>query len=246
MISEINFKKNWRNNVFIQKNLSSFILLFMIPMFALVACNKSEKPENTATESTTSSAPTQTATTESTSSTFDISKIPISNIPLGQAPYISLPNGYQFHEATTVNFEKVPFWTGQHIENIEGQLYSAAIQQNENYKEGSFLELQRNLEDVIKKLGGTQITQSQITKQELEKIPQKFQVDYVAGLGDIFNNPTQTFVIRQANKDIWFQLTQSGNGNAGLLVAETKPVQITAKALSSDQLKTALDVLAQT
>jgi len=48
-------------------------------------------------------------------------------------------------------------------------------------------------------------------------------------------------VIRQANKNIWFQLTQTGNGHAGLFVAETKPVEITAKALSSDQLKTALD-----
>lgn len=224
-----------------QKKLSSVLLLLVLPTFGLIGCSKPEKAEVITTESSTSSVASETVKTESIQNTFDLSQIPISNITLGQFPYISLPNGYQFHDATKVNFEKIPFWTGQHIQNIEGQLYSAAIQQNEDYKEGSFLELQRNLENVIQQLGGKQITMSKIPQQALDKLPQKFQVDYVAGLGDVFNNPTQTFVVRQANKNIWFQLTQTGNGNAGLLVAETKPVEITAKVLNSDQLKTALD-----
>ncbi|BCX72250.1 OmpA family protein [Acinetobacter bereziniae] len=224
-----------------QKKLSSVLLLLVLPTFGLIGCSKPEKAEVITTESSASSVASETVKTESIQNTFDLSQIPISNITLGQFPYISLPNGYQFHDATKVNFEKIPFWTGQHIQNIEGQLYSAAIQQNEDYKEGSFLELQRNLENVIQQLGGKQITMSKIPQQALDKLPQKFQVDYVAGLGDVFNNPTQTFVVRQANKNIWFQLTQTGNGNAGLLVAETKPVEITAKVLNSDQLKTALD-----
>lgn len=227
--------------MFNQKKLSSVLLLLVLPTFGLMGCSKPEKAEVITTESSTSSVASETVKTESIQNTFDLSQIPISNITLGQFPYISLPNGYQFHDATKVNFEKIPFWTGQHIQNIEGQLYSAAIQQNEDYKEGSFLELQRNLENVIQQLGGKQITMSKIPQQALDKLPQKFQVDYVAGLGDVFNNPTQTFVVRQANKNIWFQLTQTGNGNAGLLVAETKPVEITAKVLNSDQLKTALD-----
>ncbi|MFT0695136.1 OmpA family protein [Acinetobacter bereziniae] len=227
--------------MFNQKKLSSVLLLLVLPTFGLMGCSKPEKAEVITTESSASSVASETVKTESIQNTFDLSQIPISNITLGQFPYISLPNGYQFHDATKVNFEKIPFWTGQHIQNIEGQLYSAAIQQNEDYKEGSFLELQRNLENVIQQLGGKQITMSKIPQQALDNLPQKFQVDYVAGLGDVFNNPTQTFVVRQANKNIWFQLTQTGNGNAGLLVAETKPVEITAKVLNSDQLKTALD-----
>ena len=227
--------------MFNQKKLSSVLLLLVLPTFGLMGCSKPEKAEVITTESSASSVALETVKTESIQNTFDLSQIPISNITLGQFPYISLPNGYQFHDATKVNFEKIPFWTGQHIQNIEGQLYSAAIQKNEDYKEDSFLELQRNLENVIQQLGGKQITMSKIPQQALDNLPQKFQVDYVAGLGDVFNNPTQTFVVRQANKNIWFQLTQTGNGNAGLLVAETKPVEITAKVLNSDQLKTALD-----
>ncbi|KAF1027341.1 MAG: Outer membrane porin F [Acinetobacter bereziniae] len=224
-----------------QNKKPSFLLLLVIPALSLIGCSKPEKAEVKVNESSPSSVASETVKTESIENNFDLSKIPISTITLGQFPYISLPNGYQFHDAMTVNFEKIPFWTGQHIENIEGQLYSAAIHQNEDYKEGSFLELQRNLENVIQQLGGKQITVSKIPQQALDKIPQKFQVDYVAGLRDIFNHPTQTFVVRQANKNIWFQLTQAGNGQAGLLVAETKPVEITAKVLNSDQLKTALD-----
>ncbi|KAF5277973.1 hypothetical protein FQR65_LT15862 [Abscondita terminalis] len=240
-LADMGHKLKLENNVLNQKKLSSVLLLLVLPTFGLMGCSKPEKAEVITTESSASSVASETVKTESIQNTFDLSQIPISNITLGQFPYISLPNGYQFHDATKVNFEKIPFWTGQHIQNIEGQLYSAAIQQNEDYKEGSFLELQRNLENVIQQLGGKQITMSKIPQQALDKLPQKFQVDYVAGLGDVFNNPTQTFVVRQANKNIWFQLTQTGNGNAGLLVAETKPVEITAKVLNSDQLKTALD-----
>jgi len=233
--------KNWRNNVLKQKDISKTLLLLFFPILGLTACSKTDKINTTTEAHQETPTETQVAPTEKMTTDFDISKIPISNVSLGEFPYITLPKGYQFQENTSVNFEKTPLWTGQHIEFVEGQLFSAAIYQDENAKGGSFLELQRNFEHVIQQLGGQPIANSQITQAEIEKIPQKFQVDYVSGLGDVFNHPTQTFVVRQANKNIWFQLTQSGNNRAGLLIAETQPVQITAQALTSDQLKTALD-----
>ena len=64
-------------------------------------------------------------------------------------------------------------------------------------------------------------------------------MQYYAGLGDIFNYPTKTYVVRQEDKT-GFQLTQSGN-YISLMVAESKPLNVTAKALTSSALKQRLD-----
>lgn len=223
-----------------QNRYAGLITLAIVPFLGLASCSKSDQKTENHTPSSESQTITQDRSTENKSSAFNIENIPISTVTLGDFPYIALPEGYQFYDGTSVNFEKTPFWTGQNIEFIEGKLYSAIIKPKENHKEGSFLELQRNIEDVIKQLGGQKIVNSQISKADLDKIPEKFRVDYVSGLGDIYNNPTETFLIRQADKNIWLQLTQSGSG-AGLLVAETKALQITAKALTSDQLLLSLD-----
>lgn len=100
------------------------------------------------------------------------------------------------------------------------------------------MEIQRSLESVIKDLGGVEIANSQIPKKIIEKIPKDFQVQYYAGLGDIFNYPTKTYVVRQENKSTWFQLTQSGN-YISLMVAESKPLNVTAN--TSSALKQSLD-----
>lgn len=93
---------------------------------------------------------------------------------------------------------------------------------------------------MIKDLGGLEIANSQIPKDIIEKIPKDFQVQYYAGLGDIFNYPTKTYVVRQEDKFAWLQLTQSGNYTS-LMVAESKPLNVTAKALTSSVLKQSLD-----
>ncbi|AOA59734.1 OmpA family protein [Acinetobacter larvae] len=215
--------------------------MMAISMMGLMACTKSNQTEqHTTTEASAVHAASATETTDAHTEQFDLAKLPVSDIALGEFPYISLPDGYAFHDQVTLNFEKTPFWTGQDITFVEGRLLSAQIRQQDNNTAGSFLALQRNLESVIQQLGGQRISHSKISAQALEKIPEQFKVNYVAGLGDIYNNPTETFVIRQKDKNIWYQLTQSGN-HAGLLVAQTEALQITAKILSSNQLKTALD-----
>ncbi|MFW2045498.1 MULTISPECIES: OmpA family protein [Acinetobacter] len=206
--------------------------------FIFAACSKTEQAETSKTEiqqeDTTQAAETAPA------QAFDISKIPLSTATLGDFPYISLPDGYIYQNTEQRNFERVPFWTGQQLEWVEGKLFSSGITSKPEYKEGNFLEIQRNLESVIKDLGGVEIANSQIPKDIIEKIPKDFQVQYYAGLGDIFNYPTKTYVVRQEDKTAWFQLTQSGN-YISLMVAESKPLNVTAKALTSSALKQSLD-----
>ncbi|WP_043970847.1 MULTISPECIES: OmpA family protein [Acinetobacter] len=219
--------------------ISSVILITTIISLTIIGCSKKqEKTEAAETSAATTEHPSAKAQTKADS--FNINQIPISNIELGDFPFIQLPKGYYFAHQSTENFAQMEFWVGDRLEKVEGKLFNGRIDAEENNKQASLLELQRNLEAVITRLGGKKITDRKIPAELATQLSEKYGVSYVEGLGDIYNNPTQSYVIHQNDRDIWFQITQSGN-SAGLLVLETRPIDITARPLSASQLKTALD-----
>lgn len=210
------------------------------------ACKRTPAPEQTAAAGSepaaTASAPADTAGAPAADAKpiFDINSIPVSTASLGQFPYIGLPDGYSAQRASTSKFERVPFWTGDRVEWVEGQVYGAAV----NAREGqpySQLELTRNVQALVEGLGGREIFNGNIPQAALTEIQNsKAAVERVDALGDIYNEPANVYVIRQADRNIWVHLSKSGDGS-GLMVAETKPVEITAKALPADALKKSLD-----
>jgi outer membrane protein OmpA-like peptidoglycan-associated protein len=58
----------------------------------------------------------------------------------------------------------------------------------------------------------------------------------VGGIGDIYNEPADTYVIHRADRNIWIHVCSGGAGG-GLLIAETKPFQASAKLLPVDALQ---------
>lgn len=221
------------------KKISSVMLMTAIISLTSIGCSK--KPEkHEAAETNTATTEHQSVEAQTKTDSFSIDQIPISNVELGDLPFIQLPKGYHFAHQSTENFAQMEFWVGGKLEKVEGKLFNGRIDAEENNQETSFLELQRNLDAVISDLGGKKITDSKIPTELASQLSEKYGVAYVDGLGDIYNNPTQSYVIHQNHRDIWFQITQSGR-SAGLLVLETQPVEITAKALSANQLKAALD-----
>ncbi|EPF71142.1 hypothetical protein GCM10025882_15090 [Acinetobacter gyllenbergii] len=221
------------------KKLSSVILMTAIISLATVGCSKKQE-KHEAAETSAATTEHQSAEAQAKTNRFNIDQIPISNIQLGDFPFIQLPKGYHFAHQSTENFAQMEFWVGDRLEKVEGQLFNGRIDAEENNKAASFLELQRNLDAVISSLGGKKITDSKIPAALASQLSEKYGVAYVDGLGDIYNNPTQSYVIHQNHRDIWFQITQSGL-SAGLLVLETRPIEITAQPLSAHQLKAALD-----
>ncbi|SDS30714.1 OmpA family protein [Pseudomonas asplenii] len=174
---------------------------------------------------------------------FEASRLPVSDVPLGAFPYIALPDGYVIATTPDVSdFDQVPFWTGDHLEVVEGKVWSTHIDAVQG-KAFSDLELQRNLEAVVSSLGGNKIFDGKIPEdagQKIKEWPRDFALKYNSGLGDIWNNAAQVFVIHRADREIWIHLCTYPFGG-GLLIAETKPLQITASLLPASELKTQLD-----
>ncbi|WP_295481055.1 hypothetical protein [uncultured Pseudomonas sp.] len=162
---------------------------------------------------------------------FDVSQLPVSTVSLGAFPYIALPDGYTTGSTPEVSeFDQIPFWTGDRLEPVEGRVWSANITNSEG-KTFSDFELARNVEAVVKALGGQKIFDGTLTRETtdaLQNWPRHFAEKYNSGLGDVWNNPAHVFVIHREDRDIWVHLCAYAFG-AGLLIVESKPLAITAR-----------------
>ncbi|MCW0372648.1 OmpA family protein [Xanthomonas sacchari] len=215
---------------------------------SLSACKKHEQPahpDDQATPPAATASATQDASTQqaAASPAFDPASLPVSDVPLGDFPYIALPSGYVAGTKPDIaDFDQVPFWTGDRLEPVEGRVWSAHIR-SEAGKTFSDLELERNIEAVVSAMGGKKIFDGKLPEAAGKKInewPRDFAIKYNSGLGDVWNGVTQVYVVHRADRIIWIHLCTDQFGG-GLLIAETKPLQVTASLLPASELKTQID-----
>lgn len=104
----------------------------------------------------------------------------------------------------------------------------------------SDLELEKNVEQMVLEAGGVKVTDSIIPPSVIETVDQGTQLNLVDGWGDVFNNATQTYVIRHQGDTVWIHLCANSAG-AGWVVVEERAFEATAKLLPAGELKKALD-----
>ena len=175
---------------------------------------------------------------------FGLASVPVSEVPLGEFPYLRLPDGYVHDNREGSDFDRVAFWSGDRLEWVEGRVFGSLVRGDRDQgKTFALLEFKRNLQAAIEQAGGRRIAEGQWPSElrdELKAADADIGIRYNAGLGDIWNRPVETFVIRRPDRTIWIQL--SGYEHSGnLLVAETRPVEISAGLLAADALKAQLD-----
>ena len=189
-------------------------------------------------------APADAAAATDATIGFDIANLPISDVALGEFPYLRLPDGYVHDTREGSDHDRVAFWTGDRLEWVEGRVFGSAVRGDEDQGQTfALLEFQRNMQEAIRQAGGQRIARGEWPREardELKATDDDIGVRYNAGLGDIWSRPVETFVIRRPDRAIWIQMTGYTHGG-NLLVAETRPVEITAGLLEADVLKAQLD-----
>jgi len=174
-------------------------------------------------------------------SRFDPASVPVSTAALGAFPYFSLPSGYTPLSTPdpVKDLDRVPFWTGDRMEWVEGRVYQSSIAA-EDGKAFSQFEVQKNIGRLVESVGGVQVTYSRIPQEVLAELEDSYTVAYVDGKGDIYNERVQTYLIRRDDRNIWVHLCVDSMGG-GWIIAETAPFQQTAALLPADELKQQLD-----
>lgn len=181
------------------------------------------------------------ATSESAKSAdFDISAIPVSTVPLGDFPYISLPQGYVSNgQPETKKIARFPFWVKGQAHWVEGRFYLVNIYPG---KEGDYnpYELRRNLEALITQMGGVKVSEEKIPYDTIKSWGDEIAMGFLTGLGDIYNVPANTYLVRRNDGNIWIHFAQD-TAQGGLIVGQEKAFVATAILLPASELKKQLD-----
>lgn len=164
---------------------------------------------------------------------FDINSVPLSEQRLGPLPVITLPAGYgTANHPFQRSYARFPFRLGNGLHWVEGPAWSARIGIDRNGqpdKTYSALELQRNLESVLRQAGASQVFEGPL-QRDYYYGPQ-LEDEIGGGFIDAVNMgaevPTRVFVIRQAARTIWVQFSIDSQ-DAGLVVVEEQPFKASA------------------
>lgn len=220
-----------------------------LPLLLLAAAcdDKPTTATSTAPEPTTAgtgAAAKPAAVAEATSapvrSEFSIDSVPLSNAPLGKFPYFGLPPKYAPQNTPKPSgFGHFLFWTGKAFQDVEGQTYMVTIITPDSGDFRSY-ELQKNMHELFQQAGAIKVSEAKIPQAALDAMPQPVVQDLLMGLGDIWNNPVETWVIRRPSDIIWIHYTTS-TAQASLAIVQTKPFVATAALIPADELKADLD-----
>jgi|GEM_PF-1688377 len=205
--------------------------------------SKDQATEQSTPETTAAAAPTETpapeaaATTQPAPTTFDLSAVPVSTADLGAFPYLAPLPGYEVNTSNSesFDFERAYVYDGTSIIAVEGKVSRRLLEPAADTKKASDLMIQRNYEELLKKLGAMKVSDTQVPKEAVDKIGSE---EYYKHNGKIDgqNAPAYTYVIRQKDKEVWVQLGLE-SGSYRLNVTERAPMAQQATTLKAEELK---------
>lgn len=150
---------------------------------------------------------------------FDVDGVETAAPLSGQFPYFSIPDGYANpnSEIPVDDYGRIPFWTGAELEWVEGKVYQSYVHaaDGENF---SSVELKKLVDDLITDVGGVLVTDSKMTEQAIAEIDEETAVNYVAGFGDVYNQPVVTYVVKTSEQVLWIHLCATSASASWMIV----------------------------
>ena len=216
---------------------------------SLTACGSKDKATEQSTETTATVSETTAAAPAASkpaaevdtakAATFDINTVPVTSAELGSFPYLSPLKGYSVNTSNSeeFDFERSYVYDGKNLVPVEGKVSQRFIDVNSGEKKASELMIQRNYEDLLKTLGATKVHSGKMAKAAIDKIgPDEA---YKHGKWVLSTDQTtDTYVIRQKNKEVWVQVTPlGGDGNYAINVTERAAMPQQATIMKADELK---------
>ena len=150
--------------------------------------------------------------------TFDLSTVPVSAVNMGSFPYLSKLPGYHLNvpsDSVDYEFDRLYVYDGKQMLPVEGHVLRRAYVAVNDQKETSELMMERNYDNLIKSLGGVKVWSGNIPSEAKDKVGD----DYSKYHGLDAGKSTDTYLIRQKNKEVWVQLAPN-NYNYTLNVVE--------------------------
>ncbi|QNH62759.1 hypothetical protein [Hymenobacter sediminicola] len=217
----------------------------------LASCGSKDKPEETVattetsttvTEPTTTTeapAPAEAATNTTPDASFDINTVPVTSASLGQFPYLSVLKNYSVNTSNSeeYEFERAYVYDGSNLVPVEGKVSQRLIGPESGQNKASELMIRRNYETLLQNLGAKKVSAVKVPREVIDKLG--YDEVYKHGKWSVSSDhETDTYVIRQKDKEVWAQVTALGSdGNYNLTVTERAAMPQQATVIPADELK---------
>lgn len=201
------------------------VLALSAVALALAACGgqSEEAPADVSHTDAVEMVPVTDTAAPAQGATFDLNRVAISTAALGAFPFISVPNGYEVRDETTMDFAAFPIWTGQGFQTVEGKVHMARSGTPDG-KTYSRLEFQRAFDASVKALGGVQVANGDVPNSMIDDLPQTLRSDMSLGIGSVYGNAVTTYVIRRADRTLWIHVvTDSSQANWAVVEVPVTP-----------------------
>jgi outer membrane protein OmpA-like peptidoglycan-associated protein len=182
---------------------------------------------------------------------FDASRTPVAAEPaLGAWPYFSIIDGYT--RMTRENaygdsskeflrdaaFDRYEFWDGFKLIPVEGR----RVTYRAKGKGASFFQVQKTYEKLVKDLGGVTVFEG--TGESMETAKQKFAEGSHRGRYMLKSDQMGVYIVRTPTRELWVEVYKPWeveNDDYWITVVEKKGLEMKAKMLDAEQMKSALD-----
>lgn len=215
----------------------------------LTGCGSKDEAADTASDTTTppietaaapdasETAPETTAAAAAPDATFDLSAVPVSTANLGRFPYVGGPKGYKFpnpSDSAYYEFDRTYVYDGKQLVPVEGKVLRRQYRVIDDNKKTSELMQQRNYEQLIKSLGGVQVSSGELPDAAVEKVGRDTYNKYSGNVsgGDLVD----TYVIRQKDKEVWIQV-KPGETYMNINVTERAAMPQQVSTIPAEELK---------
>jgi outer membrane protein OmpA-like peptidoglycan-associated protein len=175
--------------------------------------------------------------------TFDLSTVPVTSAELGTFPYLGPLTGYSVNKNNSeeFDFERAYVYDGKTLLPIEGKVSQRYFDLDDNAKKASALMIRRNYENLLKGLGAVKVHSGAVAQAAIEKVGADAAYKHGKWVVDNYRE-TDTYVIRQANKEVWAQVSALGSdGDYCITVTERAAMPQQATIMKADELKKKLD-----
>ncbi len=163
---------------------------------------------------------------------FDPASVPLSDAALGELPFVSMPDGYAVASHSVRPFARFPVRMGDGLHWVEGTVWDGRLvveRSRRRDKEFSELELRRNLEAVLDQAGARRVFEGPLQRQlYFGQLQEEIGQGFHDGVNLEAKIPTSVYVIRQADRTAWVQLS-IGQRQAAMVVVEERPFEQTAR-----------------
>ena len=93
---------------------------------------------------------------------------------------------------------------------------------------------------MVEQMGGVKLSEEQIPYDTIKSWGDEITMGFLKGLGDIYNVPAHTYVVRRDDGNIWIHFAQDTT-QGGLIIGQEKAFVATAQLLPASEMKKQLD-----